>query len=157
MEPHTLDQGSDRILCYPGDPDYPLAAPALPTITRLIWRNQRFVPPEGFEPPQGGEMPEGFEPPSGMPEGGLPGGGVGGPGGQSNALSQRFQENNEFAALIDEASARLQSDLIDSGYTSEVLQEWTTVLSEQASDLVSTETTQSESDSVAQALSGTSE
>lgn len=50
VEPHTLDQGSDRILCYPGDPDYPLAAPALPTITRLIWRNQRFVPPEGFEP-----------------------------------------------------------------------------------------------------------
>jgi len=117
----------------------------------------RGTPPEGFEPPQGGEMPEGFEPPNGMPEEGMPGGGAGGPGGQSNALSQRFQENNEFAALIDEASARLQSDLIDSGYASEVLQEWTTVLSEQASDLVSTETTQSESDSVAQALSGTSE
>lgn len=102
-------------------------------------------------------MPEGFEPPNGMPEAGMPGGGAGGPGGRSNALSQRFEENNEFAALIDEASARLRSDLIDSGSASEVLQEWTTVLSEQASDLVSTETIQNESDSVAQALSGTSE
>ncbi len=49
VEPHTLEHGADRILCYPGDPDYPVAAPALPAITRLIWRDQRFQPPDGFD------------------------------------------------------------------------------------------------------------
>lgn len=107
-------------------------------------------PPEGFTPPADGEMPEGFTPPEGGPGGGGPGSG---PGSVSNPLAERFQENEEFAALVDAASTRLQSELIDSGFAAEALDTWTTVLLEQASDLVSAETIQSESDSVAQALS----
>lgn len=95
---------------------------------------------------QPGAVPEGFTP----PEGGV----GGGPGSQSNPLVKRFQENEEFAGLIDAASARLTSELIDSGYASDAVAEWTTVLLTQASDLVSAELIQSESDSVAQALAG---
>lgn len=75
-------------------------------------------------------------------------------GSRGNPLTERFAENEEFAALVDEASARLQSELIDSGYASQALEEWTTVLTDEASDLVSEETIASESESVAQALSG---
>lgn len=102
----------------------------------------------------GGEMPEGFTPPEGGGFGGGfgGGGGAGGPGSQSNPLVRRFQENEEFAALIDAASARLRTELIDSGYASEALAEWTAVLLDQASDLVDAETIRSESDAVARAL-----
>lgn len=119
--------------------------------------NAGGTPPEGVQPPENGKAPEGFDPPSGRPDGDPQGGRFGGPGSQNNALSQRFQENSAFAALIDEASTRLQSELIDSGFASRVLQEWTTVLSEQASDLVAEATIHSDSDAVAQALSLESE
>jgi spore coat protein CotH len=110
--------------------------------------------PDGATPPADGETPEGMTPPDGAqaPDGAArPDGGL---GSQSNALAERFQGNAEFSALVDEASARLTSELIDSGYAAEALEEWTTVLLDQASDLVPAETIQSESDSVAQALSG---
>lgn len=109
----------------------------------------------------GGQTPRGGQPGGEPPEGGdrtgagRPGGG-GGPGSVSNPLAQRFQENEEFATLIEAASTRLQAELIDSGFAAEALDTWTTVLQEQASDLVSTETIQSESDAVAQALSSAS-
>lgn len=48
VEPHSLELGAERIMCYPGDPDHPVTGPALPTATRLIWRDRRFQPPEGF-------------------------------------------------------------------------------------------------------------
>ena len=110
--------------------------------------------PDGATPPADGELPEGMTPPDGAqaPDGAArPDGGL---GSQSNVLAERFQGNAEFSALVDEASARLTSELIDSGYAAEALEEWTTVLLDQASDLVPAETIQSESDSVAQALSG---
>ncbi|HOV19820.1 NUDIX hydrolase [Ottowia sp.] len=50
VEPHTLQHGAERMMCYPGDPEYPVAAPALTRPTRLVWRDERFQPPEGFGP-----------------------------------------------------------------------------------------------------------
>lgn len=50
VEPHTLQHGAERMMCYPGDADYPLAAQGLPGPTRLVWRDERFQPPEGFGP-----------------------------------------------------------------------------------------------------------
>lgn len=49
IEPHVFDQGDERVLCYPGDPEHPVQTRALPATTRLIWRNQRFHPPEGLD------------------------------------------------------------------------------------------------------------
>ena len=50
VEPHTLQYGAERMMCYPGDPEYPVATPAMTRPTRLVWRDQRFQPPEGFGP-----------------------------------------------------------------------------------------------------------
>src|SRR5690606_28738802 len=102
-----------------------------------------FQPPEGFDPSQG--FPDGMTPPEGMPdlpEGfdpddlpedfpgfpGQPGGdgegerGGGGPMGRSNVLVERFQEVDEFAALLEDAEQRLKADLVDSGLAAELLE-----------------------------------
>jgi len=50
VEPHTLQHGAERMMCYPGDPQYPVAGPVLTHPTRLLWRDGRFQPPEGFGP-----------------------------------------------------------------------------------------------------------
>lgn len=50
VEPHTLQHGAERMMCYPGDPQYPVAGPVLAHPTRLLWRDGRFQPPEGFGP-----------------------------------------------------------------------------------------------------------
>ena len=50
VEPHTVQHGAERVMCYPGDPQYPVTAPALISPTRLVWRDERFQPPEGFGP-----------------------------------------------------------------------------------------------------------
>jgi 8-oxo-dGTP pyrophosphatase MutT (NUDIX family) len=47
-EPFDEEEGT-RILCYPGDPRHPVRAVALPGPTRLLFRNKRFNPPDGFE------------------------------------------------------------------------------------------------------------
>lgn len=49
IEPHIFDQDNERVMCYPGDPEHPIQARALPAPTRLIWRDKRFQPPEGLD------------------------------------------------------------------------------------------------------------
>jgi 8-oxo-dGTP pyrophosphatase MutT (NUDIX family) len=47
-EPFDDDSGT-RVLCYPGDAQHSIRARALPGPTRLLHRNRRFEPAEGFE------------------------------------------------------------------------------------------------------------
>lgn len=49
IEPAPHDVEGSRIVCYPGDERHPVRARALPGPTRLIFRNQRFEPVNGFE------------------------------------------------------------------------------------------------------------
>ncbi len=78
------------------------------------------------------------------------GGGMGG----SNILAERFLANDDFAALYAAELERLQTDLVDSGTASDLLQNWTTTLIDGASDLVDTATIQEESDDLAADLAG---
>ena len=50
IEPQPVETAETRVLCYPGDADHPVPARALPepVPTRLLWRNKRFEPPQGF-------------------------------------------------------------------------------------------------------------
>lgn len=50
IEPETFEADDTRVLCYPGDPDHPLRTRAMPAPvpTRVVWRNKRFEPPQGF-------------------------------------------------------------------------------------------------------------
>lgn len=50
VEPHGFELAGVRAMCYPGDPEHPVATRALPTTTRLVWRGGHFEPPEGFDP-----------------------------------------------------------------------------------------------------------
>jgi 8-oxo-dGTP pyrophosphatase MutT (NUDIX family) len=43
------DADGTRITCYPGDARHPIALRQMPGPTRLVFRNQRFEPPGGFE------------------------------------------------------------------------------------------------------------
>ena len=47
--PESFDEDGTRVLCYPGDPRHSVAQRALPGVTRLLFRNKRFEPVEGFE------------------------------------------------------------------------------------------------------------
>lgn len=47
--PEPFDQDGQRVICYPGDPRHPVAERAWPGPTRLVFRNRRFEPEEGFE------------------------------------------------------------------------------------------------------------
>ena len=69
-------------------------------------------------------------------------------GGRSNVLVERFTAVDEWADLVDQAKADLTEELIDSGYAEEVLDARTTVLLEQAGDLVDASTVQEESDAI---------
>ena len=48
--PEPIEADGTRVLCYPGDANHPVPARALPepVPTRLLWRNKRFEPPQGF-------------------------------------------------------------------------------------------------------------
>ncbi len=46
-EPHEAK--GERVLCYPGDARHSVELRAMPGPTRLIYRNRRFEPTEGFE------------------------------------------------------------------------------------------------------------
>lgn len=46
-EPH--DANGERVLCYPGDARHSVTQRALPGPSRLIYRNRRFEPADGFE------------------------------------------------------------------------------------------------------------
>lgn len=72
--------------------------------------------PEGFEPPEGFELPEGVEP-------GAQGGGGGGGMMNNNALVTRFEENSDYAALIDQAVSELTAEWIDSGTGAQLVDE----------------------------------
>lgn len=47
--PEPFDINAERVLCYPGDPQHSVSQRALPGPSRLIYRNRRFEPQEGFE------------------------------------------------------------------------------------------------------------
>ncbi len=47
--PETFDEGGTRVLCYPSDPAHSVRTRALPGPTRLLFRNKRFEPVEGFD------------------------------------------------------------------------------------------------------------
>jgi 8-oxo-dGTP pyrophosphatase MutT (NUDIX family) len=47
--PESFDEDGTRVLCYPGDPRHSVAQRALPGVTRLLFRNKRFEPVQGFE------------------------------------------------------------------------------------------------------------
>jgi 8-oxo-dGTP pyrophosphatase MutT (NUDIX family) len=49
VEPHILFEGDMRVMCYPGDAEHPVAARAMPGPLRLVMRNQRIEPMDGFE------------------------------------------------------------------------------------------------------------
>ena len=101
-----------------------------------------MTPPEGFTPPADGQMP-------GAGQGGQGGmGGMGGMGGD-NPLVDRFLENEEFAALYDQAVIDLQAVLIDSGALTDAVAAWTDVLTQGAADLVDEATITEEADAVA--------
>ena len=52
IQPESVQDGDTRVLCYPGDAAHPVTARALPAPvpTRVVWRQQRFEPPQGFAP-----------------------------------------------------------------------------------------------------------
>lgn len=105
--------------------------------------------PEGMEMPEGMEFPESME----MPGEGGPGGGFGGGGfGGSNILETRFQASSQFSAMYDEAYARLQGELIDSGFALDVLNQYADLLINEASDLISPETVETERAAIEQQL-----
>lgn len=115
-------------------------------------------PGGGF--PGGGERPEGMpevERPEGMPKverpEGMPEGGPGGMRGGSNVLVERFTAVEEWADLVEQAKADLVEELYDSGYAEEVLDQWVTVLNEQAGDLVDAATVAEEADAIRTAIS----
>lgn len=47
--PEPFDQDGQRVICYPGDPRHPVPDRAWPGPTRLVFRNRRFEPEQGFE------------------------------------------------------------------------------------------------------------
>ncbi|MFV0679025.1 NUDIX hydrolase [Ottowia sp.] len=50
IQPEAVEDGGTRVLCYPGDTAHPESSRALPAPvpTRVVWRNQRFEPPQGL-------------------------------------------------------------------------------------------------------------
>ena len=109
-------------------------------------------PPNGMEPPEGMEMPEGMELPGGMemPEGneghmGRQNGG--GPGG-SNILEERFKASTRFNDMYQEAYESLDKDLVESGFALSVLNRYADLLEEEASELLSPETVESDREAI---------
>lgn len=108
------------------------------------------------------ELPEGM--PTELPEGERPdfgeggpdgmGGGMGGPGGRTNILVERFTAVEEWAGLVEQAKADLTEELYDSGYAEEVLGQRVQVLTEQAGDLVDADVVQEEADAIRERIAG---
>ena len=98
----------------------------------------------GMEPPEGMELPEDmadFDP----GQMGAPGGG--GFGG-SNVLEERFLEVTKFNELYQERYQALREELIESGFATQVLNQYAELLVDQAADLISAETVESERASI---------
>lgn len=116
---------------FPGDRQRPEGAGTLPEDL-----------PEGVEPFPGGppdgvgtlpeDLPEGVEPPAGgVDRGAFPGGLAGGPGG-GNVLAERFMAEPTFAAQYEASLTRLRAELYDSGAAQDVLDRWSTLLTDDA-------------------------
>ena len=74
--------------------------------------------------------------------------------GMGNVLAERFRANADFAALVEQALADLQASLYDSGTAAQILDEWTAVLKEQATDLVPADTIDTEAAHISKIISG---
>jgi len=74
--------------------------------------------------------------------------GAGGEPSNGNVLSERFQQNDEFFALVTEAKASLIATFYTSGAADQVITDWVTVLTTQADDLVSASTVNAEAEAV---------
>ncbi len=113
----------------------------------------RPAPPDGAVPDGAvpdGAVPDGAAPGAAAPDqaAGGQGGAMGGMGGD-NVLATRFLADSTFSALTDAATATLTANVYASGDAQAVLDRWTALLSAQASDLISADTLQSESDTIA--------
>jgi hypothetical protein len=60
--------------------------------------------------------------------------------------------NGTFAALYEQALADLRTELYESGAAAKILERWTGVLTEQATDLVDAATIEQEAGSIEQAF-----
>jgi len=49
IEPEPFEQDGTRVTCYPGDPRHSAPARVMPGPTRLVFRNSRFEPEQGFD------------------------------------------------------------------------------------------------------------
>ena len=49
IAPEPFEDEGLRTVAYPGDPRHPLQQRVMPGPTRLVFRNQRFEPPDGFD------------------------------------------------------------------------------------------------------------
>ena len=47
VQPEPFDQDGIRTICYPGDPRHPIAEPAFPGPSRVLFKDKRFVPELG--------------------------------------------------------------------------------------------------------------
>lgn len=121
------------------------------------------TPPEGMEPPAGdrseggpggmvpGQTPDGMTPPEGtdMPQSmGEPGaggmGGMGGGMGGSNILESRFLASTTFSEMYQSAYSDLRASLIESGFAEGVLDQYAQLLVNDAGDLISASTVDTE-------------
>ena len=120
--------GADR----PAPSDWPSDATGAP--------NQAGSPatPAAGVPVRGGEQGQGF-----------PGAGGGTmPADQSNPLVTAFNANTDWQGLYAAEQTRLRAELVTSGLASKVVDDRAAVLTQQASDLVSTETINSEAQAI---------
>lgn len=49
IHPHVIKSGGTRILTYPGDTEHPEPKQRMPGPTRLVWNDNHFEPPGGFD------------------------------------------------------------------------------------------------------------
>jgi 8-oxo-dGTP pyrophosphatase MutT (NUDIX family) len=49
IQPEPFEIDGERTVTYPGDPLHPIQQRAMPGPTRLVYRNRRFEPPDGFD------------------------------------------------------------------------------------------------------------
>ena len=120
--------GADR----PAPSDWPSDATGAPNHARSP------ATPAAGVPDRGGQQGQGF-----------PGAGGGTmPAGQSNPLVTAFNANTDWQGLYAAEQTRLRAELVTSGLASKVVDDRAAVLTEQASDLVPTETINSEAQAI---------
>lgn len=149
----------------PGNNSYLMWDSATQQFTLVAWdHNLAFgaAPMGGGE--QGGSRPAGQPQagdarPSGAPsapgpitggpdQAGGGGGGQGGPAGKENPLVDAFNANAEWEALYETKLAALAAEFGDGGGIQESVEQWESVITQGAADLVSTETIDAETDAI---------